>query len=280
MMSKLNVEGFTVLEMGYIKEYCKVNKPIALALDMLQGEAQAYFGTLLPTISGAKQKLQHMIDARGELTHCKDLAKALLAGLTKRFEHLESDEKCNLATAFHPIFRRLGWLREDKRENLKKKMQDLIAAHLKKTVEESALTSAVDTDNGDAGTSAEMEVTGAVPAPYLELWQSLSETPTARARRDIYDVNAANIVKAWTKTPTEPLPTWSLQESDFQREQSLIDLFIEYNTPVPSSAGVERLFNQGGDILRPKRSTLTAEGFNELMFMRGNRHHWETYKEG
>jgi hypothetical protein len=32
--------------MNYIKEYCKVSEPVAVALDMLQGEAQAYFGTL------------------------------------------------------------------------------------------------------------------------------------------------------------------------------------------------------------------------------------------
>jgi hypothetical protein len=44
--------------MGYIKEYCKVTKPKAIALHLLQGEAQAYFGTLLPTIVVAKQKLQ------------------------------------------------------------------------------------------------------------------------------------------------------------------------------------------------------------------------------
>jgi hypothetical protein len=127
-------------------------------------------------------------------------------------------------------------------------MQDLIAANLKKRVEVAALTSAVDTHNDGAGTSAEAEVTGAVPAPYPDYWQSITETCTARGRRDIKDVNAKKIVETWTgKTRSLFLP-----DSDFQCEPSLIDLFIEYNTPVPSSTGVERLFSQG--ILRPKRS--------------------------
>ena len=163
MMTKLELKPFTATEMNYIREYCKVSEPVAVALDMLQGEAQAYFGTLLPTIIVAKQMLDAMINTRGELQHCKDYAKALLEGLNKRFKHLESDEKCVLAAAFHPKFRQLLWLSEEKRPGLKKKMADLVAANLKKRVEEADLTFAVDNDNGDAGTSAETEVTGAVP---------------------------------------------------------------------------------------------------------------------
>ncbi len=89
-------------------------------------------------------------------------------------------------------------------------------------------------------------------------------------------MNAIKIVK----TCTETISSVKLEDSDFQREPSLIDLFIEFNTPVPSSAGVERLFNQAGDILRPKLSSLKEDRFHQLMFMRGNRHHWGTYTEG
>jgi hypothetical protein len=94
MMTKLELAPFTATEMNYIKEYCYVSEPVATALDMLQGEAQAYFGTLLPTIIVAKQKLEVMISTRGVLQHCKDYAKALLEGLNKRFKHLESNKKC------------------------------------------------------------------------------------------------------------------------------------------------------------------------------------------
>jgi hypothetical protein len=49
-----------------------------------------------------------------------------------------------------------------------------------------------------------------------------------------------------------------------------IDLFIKYNTPLPSSAAVERLFSMGSYILRAKRSSLTADNFEKLLFIRGN----------
>jgi hypothetical protein len=270
MMTKLELAPFTATEMNYIKEYCKVSEPVAVALDMLQAEARAYFGTLLPIIIVAKQKLEAMISTRGVLQHCKDYAKALLEGLDKRFKHLESDEKCLLASAFHPKFRQLLWLSQEKQPGLRKKMENLVAANLKKRVEGADQTFAVDNDNGDDGTSAETELTGA------DYFSSITVAPTARGRRNLIDVNATNIVKTWTETTGSE----KLEDSDFQREPSLIDLFIEFNTPVPSSAGVERLFSQAGDILRPKRCSLKEDRFHQLMFMRGNRHHWETYTEG
>ncbi|KAG0714231.1 Death-associated protein kinase 2 [Chionoecetes opilio] len=63
-----------------------------------------------------------------------------------------------------------------------------------------------------------------------------------------------------------------------------VDLFIKHNTPVPSSAAVERLFSMGSDILRPKRSALTASNFEKLVFLKGNLHmlnqkKWEEEEE-
>ncbi|QQP36697.1 Uncharacterized protein FKW44_021870, partial [Caligus rogercresseyi] len=38
----------------------------------------------------------------------------------------------------------------------------------------------------------------------------------------------------------------------------------------PNSAAVERLFSMASDVLRAKRSCLTAENFENLIFMKGN----------
>ena len=280
MMTKLELAPFTAIEMSYIKEYCKVSEPVAVALDYLQGEQHAYFGSLLPTIFVTKKRLDEMINASGvdQLKHCKGYAEALLAGINKRFNHLESDEQCLLASAFHPKFRQLGWLSQEKRPGLKKKMQDLVAAKLKKKVEDADLTFPVDNDSADAGTSAETEVTGVVQNPTTDFFDDMEDIidePTHRGRRNLIDVNAETIVNTWTETKRSD----KLEDDDFQLNRILTDLFIQFNTPVPSSAGVERLFSQAGDILRPKRISLSEDRFHQLMFMRGNRHHWKTYKE-
>jgi hypothetical protein len=50
------------------------------------------------------------------------------------------------------------------------------------------------------------------------------------------------------------------------------------NTPIHSSAAVERLFSVGSDILIPKRSSLTADNFERLIFIKGNLHLLSTKK--
>ncbi|KAG0712993.1 hypothetical protein GWK47_017225 [Chionoecetes opilio] len=51
-----------------------------------------------------------------------------------------------------------------------------------------------------------------------------------------------------------------------------VTLFIKYNTGIPSSAAVERLFSTAGDVLRPKRACLSEDNFEYLVFLKGNLH--------
>ena len=48
------------------------------------------------------------------------------------------------------------------------------------------------------------------------------------------------------------------------------DLFIRYNTPVPSSAAVEQQLSMGSGMLKPTRSSLTVKNFEKLVFLKGN----------
>ena len=51
---------------------------------------------------------------------------------------------------------------------------------------------------------------------------------------------------------------------------ALKPLFIKLNTPIPSSAAVERLFSKGKDVLRPKRSDLTDTHFKALVCLKSD----------
>ena len=53
----------------------------------------------------------------------------------------------------------------------------------------------------------------------------------------------------------------------------MVKLFVQYNTTIPSSAAVERIFSTGKDILKLKRASLSDKNFERLMFLKGNDHH-------
>lgn len=79
---------------------------------------------------------------------------------------------------------------------------------------------------------------------------------------------AQSLVKIWLDMKSKE----TFNDAAFLGEQIFINLFIKYNTAIPSSAAVERLFSTGKDILTPKRASLSDENLNMLMFMKGNMH--------
>ena len=50
-------------------------------------------------------------------------------------------------------------------------------------------------------------------------------------------------------------------------------MFIDSNTAILSSAAIERLFSVGKDVLKPKRSGLTDQNFEMLVFLKGACNH-------
>ncbi|KAG0727997.1 hypothetical protein GWK47_033436 [Chionoecetes opilio] len=51
-----------------------------------------------------------------------------------------------------------------------------------------------------------------------------------------------------------------------------VDVFVRYNTAIPSSAAVERLFSQGSDIMKAKRASLTSDNFERLVGLHEREH--------
>ena len=63
------------------------------------------------------------------------------------------------------------------------------------------------------------------------------------------------------------------QSRDLQslkRYPVVMDMFLRYNTVIPSSAAVERLFSAGGQIMIPRRNGLSDGSVEKLLLLRQN----------
>lgn len=79
-----------------------------------------------------------------------------------------------------------------------------------------------------------------------------------------------NEIKNWSKNVQKGSPEVSTSLFPLEFRDAWVTLFLRYNTPLPSSASIERVFSYGSAILRPKRATLAAENFEALVFLKVN----------
>ncbi len=70
---------------------------------------------------------------------------------------------------------------------------------------------------------------------------------------------------SWNKDLVKSNIRISCNHFHLQQRSAWPYIFSEYNTPLPTSAAVERLFSFLSDILRAKRSSLTADNFKKLI---------------
>ncbi|XP_030057344.1 zinc finger BED domain-containing protein 4 [Microcaecilia unicolor] len=237
---KFKLPVFPQTEINFLGEYCMVMKPVANALDILQGEKNCYIGFLLPTIVSLRYRLQSI---RHDLKLANPLVDAVLKGIETRFASSFESEELILAAVSLPQFR-LRWCME---EHIKQKARNLLKNHmiqLSATQDETEKTteSAVVLDDQEdffsfgSSNSGNVDYVGSV-LQQLELYLCSSD-------------------KSLDCLKTFPL---------------VKEVFIKHNTAIPSSAPVERLFSVGGHILTPGRSHLDDEHFEMLLLLRANK---------
>lgn len=60
LSSRFGLTAISERELKFIREYCTVMKPLTVALDILQGEENCFFGTLLPTLETLMMKTMEL----------------------------------------------------------------------------------------------------------------------------------------------------------------------------------------------------------------------------
>ena len=109
-------------EIAILTEYLHVLRPLALAIDKLQGQNEAYYGFLIPVL----EQLNYQINQLDDLQFTSALATAVKSGLKKRFGDILKQDMVLaydeiMATVTHPQFR-LSLIKPERREKVEKEL--------------------------------------------------------------------------------------------------------------------------------------------------------------
>ena len=116
MCDALNLPKFKENKMEFLMEYLEILRPIAEAIDKLQGSKNTFFVELIPQLFRTKKILESL--SLKHLKFCAPLQQTLLQSLEKRFSQyfalLPEANDAILATITHPHFK-LKWATRSKR---------------------------------------------------------------------------------------------------------------------------------------------------------------------
>ena len=238
--------------------------PVAKCLDQVQGEDNTYMGDLLPKLMVLRGQLSRSA-SRTDLNHAKYLATALVSAFHKRFDSLLEDESLMLATATHPhwAFVAVRTLVPQQVQHIRMRLVDEL---VNLTLAESRVPPTSHSQDPEPECSPidediqEFVLAGDIETGDVVLHRREEEL------RELFD----RAVGRWERSRSSLGKTLNPQLFPVEFRDSWLSVFLKFNTPLPSSAAVERIFSTAGDIIRPKRSCLSASNFEELVFLKGN----------
>lgn len=247
---ELKLKKFKISEWKFLEEYCLVMEPLALALDKLQGEKSCFLGFVTPTIIALRLKLIQLT----HLIYCKQLAHLLIVSLEKRFSYLFDLEHPKskafiLASISHPKFK-LSWA-----------PVRYLSLCKKVFISECNVLNSIESTTSGANNSDD-ETDGSDSEFYQILNGITCFEESTELSRSVKSVNISSV---------QALSYLECKKKDLSILNNfpvVKNVFLKYNTTLPSSAPVERLFSSGIQILTPRRNRLHDKTFEMLLCCR------------
>lgn len=236
-------------EFKYINEYLSCTKPVADALDILQGENSTYYGILLPTVLSLKKKLTNMTAETNTYEYCSNLAETYLKSVQTRFKDImnisgSQAENAAMAAISHPKYKKLKWTSLIGQSEYGK-MKNLLVK----------------------------EIIRIIPNTLFR------ERPPTKSREDeFFEIDSSSDSDNQSGEPrfkAELIVTHFLAEESrelqiLNNHREIKEVFLKFNTPLPSSAPVERMFSYATMINCPKANRLSDEMFEKRVIMKIN----------
>ena len=223
---------FTSYQIAFVRKYCSVMHPLASALDILQDEQNLYIGYLLSTLVSLQNQLRTLRPTQKCAT---PLVDAVLAGVDKRFSGYFDTTDLIVASVTLPQFK-LRWLDDLGKERARSLLQSQVAAL------------------NDSKNEAESQLNHTKQEDDFFCF-SVSDNDSSNQSSDLDSY----------------LADTSRELLSLQKYPAVLQLFLQFNTPLPSSASVERLFSLGSQIYVPRRNKLTDLHFERQLLLRANK---------
>ncbi|KAJ3601306.1 hypothetical protein NHX12_032278 [Muraenolepis orangiensis] len=240
LSERLGVPALQAEEMAFLQEYVLVFKPLAFALELFQAEQKCYLGLVIPTVLSLKNKLK---EQRASARYFADAIDAVVAAVDARFRDVFASTEAKIATATTPQFR-LWWLSPPEREEMR-----------------GLLVAAQPEPGFPAVVEEEQEAAAAASAESEDDFFSYGPVKLAGPPEQLGVAEEIHKYLDGTGKSLECL-------RDFPRVRQL---FVKYNTVLPSGAPVQRLFSHKANMASLQRSTsLNDDFFERINLLRYN----------
>ena len=212
-----------------------------MALDKLQGQNECFYGFVVPVLRQLEKQLKDL--SFNSLMFVEPIAKASLAGLRKRFGPILDQDPSSqldalLATISHPQF---------KLKPIRKELRDDLKSHL--LMEAELLSPKSPTANR-----------GNKKDTYFQFSDEEEDSDS-----DFSEKNKISIeVCSYLEDPSSSITI-------LHKYPAVKRVFIKYNTTLPSSAPVERLFSFASIILSGRRGLLSDDNFEMLTLLKATK---------
>jgi hypothetical protein len=237
---------FKSTEIEFLKQYTLCVKPIAQGLDRLQGENCTFYGELIPTLLSLQEKLKRTKSHK--LTHCESLPQLILDSLRKRFgSYIDlslQHEDAIIAAVSHPFFK-LRWAPKERSEEIKTLFIRAVCSE-SPAANERDCTVIQESINYNPIVSSVKAATLDLKTPKDDSFFEFGNANEVDTESQGKEQSIKDECEAYLRSPSDEVDI--LQQFPFVKA-----IFIKYNTPIPSSAPVERLFNYSKMVLAPNR---------------------------
>jgi hypothetical protein len=226
----------------YLQEHVQCTESIAILIDMLQGEDNIFYGILLPSLVALDRKLQILCER--EWTYCKPLVTALRNSVRTRFtEFFKFTTSLSMDALSYPRFKS-RWLTLVNTEH-----RDMLLT---------AFTNTIRDHHFPEESYDEFHVSTPVAVPDNFFDFGLVETLASSSRSKV-----DSEVRAYFEDQTRDIRS-------LERYPLIKSVFFKYNTPLPSSAPVERLFSFATMANTPKGNRISDDHFEERVILKAN----------